>query len=172
MNHSRAMRFAAISGAPLATELELASGRGFIALLEAFRATGGAAPGEIVGRLLDEHQVGQAVSLAKLIDTGQAFGFEWRASLWIPMFQFEAADLSLKLSAQQVRAELPSLWSGWTVASWFATALAQLGGRCPADLLDADLDAVMRAARSVALAGEFTPAPALTRRAHEVAVHV
>lgn len=49
-------------------------GRSFITLLEAFRATGGTVPGEIVGRLLEEHQVGKAVSLAKLIYAGQAFG--------------------------------------------------------------------------------------------------
>jgi hypothetical protein len=73
--------------------------RGFVALLEAFRTTGGTAPG-----------------LANLIHTGQVFGFEWCASLWIPMFQFAADDLALKPGAQRVRAELPPLWSGWQLA--------------------------------------------------------
>lgn len=119
------------------------SGCGFIALLEAFRTTGGTAPGEIVGRLLDEHQVGSTISLAKLIHTGQVFCFEWRASLWIPMFQFDGDTLALRAGAQQVRAELPLLWSGWALASWFAGPNARLGGRCPADMLDADLDAAI-----------------------------
>lgn len=39
----------------------LSSGRGFIALLEAFRATGGAAPGDVVGGLLAEHNAGHTV---------------------------------------------------------------------------------------------------------------
>jgi len=151
-------------------EFDVPSGRGFIALLEAFRATGGTAPGEIVGRLLEEHQVGNAVSLAKLIYTGQAFGFEWRDSLWIPMFQFDANDLALKASAQNVRAELPSLWSGWQVASWFAAPNARLDGHSPADRFDSDLEAVLKAAQALESVDEF-PAP-LVRRAHEVAAHV
>ena len=151
-------------------ELDVPSGCGFIALLEAFRATGGTAPGEIVGRLLEEHQVGTAVSLAKLIYTGQAFGFEWRHSLWIPMFQFDANDLVLKASGQSVRAELPSLWSGWNVATWIAAPNARLDGRSPADRLDSDLEAVVQAAQSLESVDEF-PVP-LARRAHEVAAHV
>jgi hypothetical protein len=153
---------------------DVPNGRGFIALLEAFRATGGTAPGEIVGRLLEEHQAGTAVSLAKRIYTGQVFGFEWRASLWIPMFQFDADDLSLKGGAQQVRAALPALWSGWAVASWFAAPNALLGGHLPANRLDPDLDSVLRAARSLnpAVASAQAHAHALERlqQAHELAV--
>ena len=42
---------------------DVPSGRGFIALLEAFRETGGTVPGKIVARLLGEHHVGGAVSV-------------------------------------------------------------------------------------------------------------
>lgn len=150
--------------------LEVPSGRGFVALLEAFRATGGTAPGEIVGRLLEEHQDGRVVSLAKLIYSGQAFGFEWRNSLWMPMFQFDANDLVLKASAQSVRAELPSLWSGWNVASWFAKPNALLDGRNPVDRLDSDLKAVVQAAQALESVDEFSLP--LAPRAHEVAAHV
>jgi hypothetical protein len=151
-------------------DFDVPSGRGFIALLEAFRTTGGTAPGEIVGRLLEEHRVGNAVSLARLIDTGLAFGFAWRDSLWIPMFQFDANDLALKPSVPSVRAELPSLWSGWTLASWFAGSNARLDGRSPADVLDSDPNAVMRAAQSLESVDAFS-LPHL-RRAHAVAAHV
>ena len=146
------------------------SGGGFVALLESFRATGGTAPGDIVGWLLEEHQLGNVVSLAKLIYTGQAFGFEWRDSLWIPMFQFDANDLVLKASAQGVRAELPPLWSGWNVATWFAAPNARLDGRSPADRLDLDMKAVVQAAQALECADEFSLP--LARRAHEVVVHV
>lgn len=151
-------------------DFEVPSGSGFIALLEAFRVTGGTAPDVIVGRLLEEHQVGNAVSLAKLIDSGQAFGFEWRGSLWIPMFQFNANGLVLKADAQSVRAELPSLWSGWTLATWFAGPNARMNGRSPAEVLDSDLDAVMRAARSRDSGGGFLLPP--MRRTHQAAAQV
>ena len=149
---------------------DVPSGPGFVALLEAFRATGGTAPREIVSRLLEEHRVGNAVGLAKLIDTRQVFGFEWRAGFWIPMFQFDADDLALKAGAQQVCAELPAPWSGWSLASWFATSNPRLGGRVPADMLDLDLEAVVRAAQSL----ESVDAAALVRvrGTRQVAMHL
>ncbi len=135
-------------GGDLDANLGAPSGLAFIALLEAFRATGGTAPGEIVARLLEEHHVGNAISLAKLVYTGQVFGFEWRGKRWIPMFQFDENDLALKVGAQRVLAALPSRWSQWRLASWFATANARLDGRSPADMLESDLDAVLSAAQA------------------------
>jgi hypothetical protein len=149
MIHAKVRDFAPASGRQLGVDLHLSNARSFIALLEAFRPTGGTAPGEVVGRLLEEHQGGNAVSLATLICTGQVFGFEWRAGLWIPMFQFDADNLALKVGAQRVRAELPPLWSGWRIASWFAGPNARLDGRSPADMLACDLEAVVWAARSL-----------------------
>ena len=146
------------------------SGIGFIALLEAFRPTGGTAPGEIVDQLLNEHQVGFAVSLAGLIHTGQVFGFEWRTNLWIPMFQFDADNLTLKEGPQRVRSELPPLWSGWMQASWFATPNARLDGRSPVDILDSDIDAVLWATQSLVRVEEFPLSG--VRGTHEIAMQM
>jgi hypothetical protein len=137
------------------------SGGGFIALLEAFRASGGTAPGDIVGRLVEEHHVGDAISLAQLIHSGRAFGFSWRASLWIPMFQFDSDDLSLNPAVQQVRAGLPPPWSGWDVATWFATPNLRLNGQCPVHRVNLDPAAVRQAAQAV---GRVEPALAAARR--------
>ena len=147
----------------------MASAQGFIELLEAFRPTGGTAPLGVLGRLLDEQPVGHAVSLDRLIDTGQVFGFPWRASLWIPMFQFAADDLALHAGAQRVRAELPSAWSAWTVACWFADANTRLDDRSPAATLDSDLDAVVQAALSLERSPEY--APIWLHRVGEFATH-
>lgn len=141
-----------------AIAFDVPSGRGFIALLAAFRETGGTAPAEIVGRLLEEHRVGGAVSLATLIDTGQVFGFRWRDNLWIPMFQFDPDQLSLKTGAHGVRAALPAAWSAWKVASWFAAPNARLDGRTPAAAIDDELDAVLQAAQSMEAAARWPAA--------------
>jgi len=162
-NHDARIALVGISG-------DFPTGSGFIAMLEAFRPTGGTAPGEIVARLLEEHQPGIAVSLAKLIYTGQVFGFEWRANLWIPMFQFDADDLKLKTGPQQVRAELPPLWSGWMRAAWFASPNDWLDGCIPADELDSDLGAVLWAAKSLHRAEESSRS--VGRHATEVAERV
>ncbi|MDL2337003.1 MAG: hypothetical protein QFE16_04090 [Pseudomonadota bacterium] len=152
------LRESAIGGVP--------SGRHFIALLEAFRATGGTAPGEIVGRLLEEHHVGDDVSLARLVYTGQVFGFEWRSSLWIPMFQFDVDDLSVRSGPQQVRAKLPTLWSGWRVASWFAQTNVWLDGQRPVDVIALNLEATLRAADAMrTLSAMRLPMPSPSQRA-------
>jgi len=146
------------------------SGSAFIALLECFRASGGTAPGEIVGRLLEEHRIGDATSLAQLVHSGRVFGFAWRASLWIPMFQFDADDLSLRSDVQQVRAALPPLWSGWDVATWFATPNARLDDHCPVHQMNLDPDAVLQAAQP---RGRIDPPALLHRmRSHEPAMHL
>ncbi len=147
--------------------------RAFVALLEAFRATGGTAPGDIVGRLLEDYVATAAVSLAKLVYTGQVFGFEWRSSLWIPMFQFDADSLVVQRGPQQARAELPPLWPGWTVASWFATPHAMLGGQRPVDALHLQLEDVLHAARSAAAeaAGQVQGLPRQVRRTRETTAH-
>jgi Protein of unknown function (DUF2384) len=134
---------------------EAPDGAGFITLLSALRASGGTAPSEFVNGLLQEHQFGSAAGLAELVETGRVFGFRWRAALWIPMFQFGADDMAPKPGAQQVREELPSGWSAWAVASWFAAPNSELGGHSAAAMLDTELDAVLRAARMVALADPF-----------------
>jgi hypothetical protein len=179
MNQTRVRAIAPAPGRPpranfdvTNADLETPCGSSFVALLEAFRATGGTAPGDIVGRLLEEHQVGNAVSLATLIYTGQVFGFEWRASLWIPVFQFDADDLRLKAAPQRVRAALPPVWSGWAVAAWFATPNAELDGCCPADRLGTDTEgnAVLRAAQALQAAEDW--AHMRVPRRHEMTARV
>lgn len=123
------------------------SSDGFTELLGAYKTVGGTARGEDVACLLKEHLRGDYVSLARLLVAGDVFGFEWRETLWIPMFQFEQQDLELKRGPRQVLARLSGELDGWALATWFTQANDCLGGRRPVDMLDADLPAVLRAAR-------------------------
>lgn len=149
------------------TGSQLSCGRGFITLLEAFRATGGTAPAPILAHLLDQHQASTVVSLAKLVYSGKNFCFQWRGNDWIPMFQFNSYDLTLKADAQQVRKDLPSSLMGWALAYWFATPNQCLDGQSPANVLDADVKSVLRAAQNCQSVDQF-PIP-LVRQAHTLA---
>lgn len=120
---------------------------GFVRLLDAFRASGGTVPGDVLAGLLQDHHCGDFISLARLIVTGQLFAFEWCGSLWIPMFQLDPHDLSIRLGPQRVRAERSGAACGWPVAAWFARPNAWLGQQKPVDLLDIALPAVLNAAR-------------------------
>jgi hypothetical protein len=127
---------------------ELPSSGGFAALLAAFRATGGTARGDDVARLLEDHGIGDFISLARLIAGGEVFGFEWRNTVWIPMFQFELRDLSVKPAAHQLLSALGNGFEGWTCAAWFARPNSWLSHRAPVDLVATHLDEVLEAARA------------------------
>lgn len=122
--------------------------RAFLHLLEAFRTSGGTAPHDALSEMLKDHRRGDRVTLARLIVSRQIFGFGWRGSLWLPMFQFDAIDLSVAVAPQAVRLELPVTLDGWAVACWFAEPHAILGGHLPVDLVGSDLRAVRDAARA------------------------
>lgn len=124
------------------------SSPGFGALRLAFRASGGMAHGDDLARLL--HDSASAPSLARLLVSGEVFGIGWRASIWVPMFQFDLRTLSVQTAAQRLRAERfgSSAVDGWDCAAWFARSHEGLNGRRPVDLLHSDLHGVMAAARA------------------------
>ena len=123
------------------------SSRRFIAMLEAYRSTGGLAPGDFLCRSLQEHQRGDIGHLSRLIVDRRVFVLDWRGDSWIPMFQFDRRDLSCKPAPALVRAELEGLTSGWGLAAWFAQPNALLEGRRPVNLMESDLPHVLHAAR-------------------------
>ena len=114
----------------------------------AYGATGGTVCADDVAQLMHDHQRGDFVALAKLIVSGGVFGFEWQHTFWIPMFQFDLGDLSVRPEPQQVLAELASEFDGWTLAMWFAQPNAWLNERRPVDVLGSDVAAVVEAARA------------------------
>ena len=121
---------------------------GFAALLAAYRSSGGTARGDDLARLLQDRLRGGCISLAKHISCGDVFGFEWRRTLWIPMFQFDLRDLSVTAEPRLVLHELANKFDGWSLATWFAQGNSWLGGRRPVDVLGVDLPTVLNAARA------------------------
>lgn len=127
---------------------DLPTSQGFAALLAAYRTSGGTARGTDVARLLEEYEIGTFVSLAQLIAADVVFAFEWRSTLWIPMFQFDLGSLSTKRTAPMVLAELGPMFNGWERATWFARPNSWLKGRAPVNLIDTELAEVLEAARA------------------------
>lgn len=122
--------------------------REFRALCSAYRNSGGMLRGDDLARLLEDHRCGDFVSLARFITRHEIFAFDWRDSVWVPMFQFDLRDLSIRPVPQRVLAELGGVFDGWGLASWFAQPNAWLRGARPVDLLDTDPAHVLRAARA------------------------
>ena len=120
----------------------------FIAMRAAYHALGGLARGDDVGRLLEDRVRGDFVSLARLIVDGEVFAFEWRHTYWIPMFQFDLADLSIRRGLREVLPELAGRFDGWRLAAWFIEPNEWLGCEKPVDLMDSRLSEVVQAARA------------------------
>jgi hypothetical protein len=104
--------------------------------------------GQDLARLLEDHHHAYVMSLEKLIASGKVFGFDWRRTFWVPMFQFDLGDLSVKQGPRHVWAALAATFDGLTLAAWFVRPSAWLYGRRPVDLLDSNLLDVLQAARS------------------------
>jgi hypothetical protein len=119
---------------------------GFKALRAALRQSGGIAKGDDLARLLEDHRLGDFISLARLIAHHLVFGFEFHASLWVPMFQFDLRDLSLNYGCAPAVGKLAEVYDGWMLAGWFAGPNPRLNGRRPVDALDAMPHDVLSAA--------------------------
>lgn len=137
-----------VTQAPDEKNAGVAGDRDFAALRAGCQASGGAVRGGDLAGWLEKRQRGDAVSLAKLIISGNIFGFEWQGNFWVPMFQFDFRDLSIRQAPRKVRAELGGVFDGWALAVWFVQPCVWLNGQSPLDLLEADLPAVLEAARS------------------------
>lgn len=140
---------AAPASRPQSDELsDTPSSNGFLALIRAFFGSGGTTRSEELSRLFDERYCGDRLSLAKLMAAERVFVFEWRHTLWIPMFQFDPRDLSPQPFMEKILAVLTPVCSGWQLANWFAKPHPRLGNRRPVDMVNQDLSAVLAAARA------------------------
>ena len=119
----------------------------FAAMRAEYRANGGFAGGDDLARLLQDCGRGSFASLARGVVAGEVFGFEWRHTFWIPLFQF-TEDLTVKPGLKAVLAELASEYDGRRLAEWFVEPNGWLEARRPIDVLDASPDEVLQAARA------------------------
>jgi len=89
----------------------------------------------------------EAATSGRLLVSHGVFSFEWQAAHWVPMFQFDLRDMSVKPRPRRVVAELAEVFDGWALATWFVHPNSWLHGRRPVELLDTHLEAVLEAAR-------------------------
>ena len=120
----------------------------FVALRAAYRSTGGIARGDEIAAWANQKGQGDFLSLNRAIVAGELFSFSWNNTFWLPMFQFDLHDLSVRRDLLPLIWELQNDCDGWALATWFARAHADLGGQAPVELLDTELAAVLVAARA------------------------
>ena len=120
----------------------------FDALRDAYLDFGGLTRGDDLARLLEDRARGDFVSLARLIASQRIFGLEWQHTFWIPMFQFDLRDLSVRRCLKPVLDELASQFDSWRLAAWFVEPNDWLNQGRPVDLIATYPAEVAQAARA------------------------
>ena len=117
----------------------------FVDMLRAFRRSGGLArEAEVLDRSQACSTPGWRVDSAN----GSLICFEWGQRFWLPWFQFDPSDMSLRPGPGKVIAELSAVFDGWEMASWFVRPNLWVGDAKPIDLIDDCLASVLGAARA------------------------
>ena len=122
--------------------------QGFDAMISAYKTCGGTARADDLALLLEHRHEGNFVSVAKRIVARDIFSFEWQNHFWVPMFQFNPHDMSVKQEVRRVAHELTDVLDNWTLALWFTQPNHWLNGERPVDLVDGQFSAVLGAARA------------------------
>lgn len=126
----------------------LPTDRDYLHMREAYCGSGGTVRRDALARVLHGCDGAHDQTLGKLLVTHDIFSFVWREVHWVPMFQFDLRDMSVKSRPQRVVAELAEVFDGWALAMWFSQPNHWLRNRRPVDVLDVSLTAVLRAARA------------------------
>lgn len=119
----------------------------FVAMLGAYRCSGGLARVDDVVTLLEGSGRAGVATLARWIVERSVISFEWQQQTWLPWFQFKRADRVPAPALRAVLAELAPVCDGWAVAHWFTRPHPALAGGAPVDLIASDPNAVLQAAR-------------------------
>lgn len=120
----------------------------FNALTLAFQTNGGMCRAEEL-TAQDTPSSGRGfVGLARLITSGQIMSLQWSGSYWIPMFQFENRDFSVREGVRRITLELADAFDDWEKAVWFVQPNAWLKGSPPLALIEKKLPEVLDAARA------------------------
>jgi hypothetical protein len=118
------------------------------AMVQVYDRSGGLARSEEVLFRLRRRTSQPLSMLARWIVDQRVVSFEWQAQRFLPMFQFDLADMAIQPETISVLAELAGIFDDWELAAWFAEPSVWLQGRSPVDVLAFDTPAVVAAARA------------------------
>lgn len=133
---------------PLMAMTNVNNRHGFDNMIDVYRTSGGTARADDLALLLEERQKGDFVSLARRMVTQDIFNFKFHDHFWIPMFQFDVSDMSIKKEVRRVINELNTVLDNWTLALWFTEPNAWLNEKKPIHLIARQFPEVLAAARA------------------------
>ncbi len=120
----------------------------FATMARRYRDGGGLLTGNEVAQLVGRHADQSTSRVAHWIVDRSVVSLSWRAQIWLPLFQFESCDMSLRPGTERVVRELTPVFDDWDLAVWFTNPNGWLDDAMPLDVLAFDLAAVLDAARA------------------------
>ncbi|MEO5797258.1 MAG: hypothetical protein ABIP34_20710 [Rhodoferax sp.] len=119
----------------------------FIALLDAYRPSGGLARTQETLELFMRRGGPDLATVARWMARREVVCLDWHAQSWMPVFQFDLVNMVPLPQLAPVLAELNPAYPPWVLAAWFAEPNPWLEGERPADVLVSDTAEVLNAAR-------------------------
>ena len=120
----------------------------FLLMESSFGKTGGLATADGAVRLMRKFADQPLSRLAHWIVCRTIVSFEWRTQTLVPLFQFNASDMSLRSEILMIVRELAGAFDNWDTALWFAQPNVWLNDKAPIDIVASDPFAVLEAARA------------------------
>jgi hypothetical protein len=120
----------------------------FVALLDAYRASGGLGRGDEVVSVLQGAGQGDLPTLARWISEGEVLCLSWQREIWLPLFQFGRRASASWAQLRQAIQELHAVYDAWELAEWFVQPHAVLNDETPVSKITTDGPAVLQAARA------------------------
>lgn len=122
--------------------------RQFASMKTSFHLHGGMATGDELALELSSRVDQPTSRLAVWIFGRRVLSVRWQGETFVPMFQFDRADLSIRKVVSDVIDELRTPFDSWELALWFTEPNLWLGGAMPVELVVKDERAVLGAARA------------------------
>ena len=120
----------------------------FVQMLDGFRASGGLARLQEVAQRCERCGGPDIATISACLARREIICFEWQSQFWMPLFQFDLLDMTIRPQLQPIVAELSCIYTSWDLAFWFSQPNPWLADRAPADALVTDLPTVLQAARA------------------------
>lgn len=120
----------------------------FIALLDAYRPSGGLArTQETLDRFM-RRDGPDVVTMARWVAQREVVYLDWNGRGWLPNFQWDPVNMVPLPQLAPVLLELNAVYSHWALAAWFAQPNPWLEDERPADVLVSRAGDVLNAARA------------------------
>lgn len=120
----------------------------FNAMRNAYRESGGLMRAPDMASRWQGHNISDVNQLTQWIQNRQVISFEWQATVWLPMVQFNRGTMTLVPGFDEIQAELVAVYNDCDVAQWFSLPNSLLADRSPASALVHAAPEVLIAARA------------------------